>query len=165
MITYYLKKSICNPVFLGVVVVFSVTLIIGCYSDLSAAQTNTIPVLYCFMVTTSVGIAHVVAPLLCAMPFLFFYVDSLDSGSSYFLMIRTKAKTELLAKILAALISSVCMTGMALIFFTVTALCFGAGWEAEQSLHLSFQDKFFEAMIESHMMSVYFVYCISNRLF
>ena len=161
MITYYLKKSICNPVLLGVVVVFSVTLIIGCYSDLSAAQTNTIPVLYCFMVTTSVGIAHVVAPLLCAMPFLFFYVDTLDSGSSYFLMIRTKAKTELLAKILAALISSVCMTGMALIFFTVTALCFGAGWEAEQSLHLSFQDKFFEAMIESHMMSVYFVYCIS----
>ena len=161
MTAYYLKKSMCSPVFWGGAVIFAVILVAGCYSDLAAAHANTIPVLYCFMVTTSVGIAHVVAPLLCAMPFLFFYVDTLDHGSSHFLLIRSDAKAEFRAKILAALISSLCMTGLALLLFTVTALCFGAGWEAEQSLLMSFQGRYFEALVESHMLGVYFIYCIS----
>lgn len=93
---YYLKRILKSPVFGMCIILLVSVMLIGCYGDLEAARENHSSVLYLFIVTNSVGIAHVLVPVITVVPFLFFYVEEMEKKSVYYRIIRMESKKSIM---------------------------------------------------------------------
>lgn len=166
MVKYYVKRSIGSPVFAGCVVLLTLIMVIGCYpSDLAFARTHPMSVLYCFLVTSSVGVAHVVVPLITVIPFLFHHVEELHKGAVYFRLIRGNRKSEFAGKITAALLSALSVSFLSLLLFTGICLLLGAGGEAGPALPSWFAGRFFGEKVKTDTWSVYAVHGLAFLLY
>lgn len=159
MVKYYIKRSICSPVFAGSILLLTFIMVIGCYpADLAVARENPMSVLYCFLVTSSVGVAHVVVPLITIIPFLFHQVEDLHKGAVYFRLARGNRRGEMAGKITAALLSAMLVSLVSLFLFTGVCLLFGVGGDPGTALPSWFAGRFFEERIKTDTWSVYAVY-------
>ena len=126
MLRTSLRKILGSAVFWGTSVLFAAIMVLGAFSDIAAAVNNPIPILYCFIVTSTVGIAHVLMPVISIIPFTFFYVDELDKKSVYYNLIRCSKRKYYFSNIFSALISSALVTVTALALFVIVCIIFGA---------------------------------------
>lgn len=165
MTGYYLKKSIANPVFFLCAIVLAVIMVAGTWEDLSFARNNVIPVLYCFRLTISIGIAHVVLPLIAPLPFLFFHTHELGRGSEYFVLIRGDRIWHHVGKLGAAVLSSFLVTALACIIFTLVCVIMGASWQTNHTVLDSFSGCYFYSWLQSGTAAVYLVYCLAFCLY
>ena len=134
MLGVRMKHLLVSRVFWAAVVLFAGIMIAGVYEDLLAARANAFSVLYLYMVTTSVGIAHVLTAAVPTIPFAFFYVEELEKKAVYYNLIRCSKRSYYLSNIAAAVLSSVLVTVFALLVFVLVCLAFGAGFENGGSL-------------------------------
>lgn len=157
MFWFYLKRVLKSPVFFGCVILLTVLMVIGCYEDLGAAANNNIPVYYCFWVTNSIGISHVLVPAVVVIPFLFFFVDELDKGSLYYQLIRSKKTVCFLGQLGAAAASAMLTAALSVISFSLFCMLCGAGWQANDSLIQGYAGTFYEEMIQNRLWLAYLI--------
>lgn len=161
MFRYYGKRIFTSPVFAVCAVLQAAVMVIGCYVDLLAARHNVVSVLYCFVITNAIGISHVLIPVVAAVPFLFFYVEELEKKAVYYQLIRSSRRERLFGQLGAALLSAVAMTAAAVLLFTGVCLLFGAGWEANLSMKMYFENTYFEQMVLKNTVSVYLIHVLA----
>lgn len=166
MFHYYWKRCVKGAVFWGCVLILTAIMVIGCYpSDLAYAKDNTMPVIYCFIVTNSIGISHVLLPVLAAVPFLFYYVEECVNGGAFYQMIRGSILTCCVGRLGASVVISMMLTGIATVLFTLICLLFGAGGTANSSMISFFQNQYFESAIKDRIWIVYGIYCLAFCLY
>jgi len=135
-------------VFWGAVILLAGSMVLGAYPDLKMAQDNSISVLYCYLVTSSVGISHVLIPIVSIIPFTYFYVDELDKKAVYYSLIRCNKKTYYRSNVLTAIISSVLLVTLAVLIFVMICLAFGANTQTDSVLEGYYSGTFFQSWIE-----------------
>ena len=134
MLGVRMKRLLGSRVFWGAVVLFAAIMVAGAYEDLPHARVNSSSVLYLYMVSTSIGIAHALVAIVPIIPFAFFYVEELEKKAVYYNLIRCSKRSYYWSNIVAAVLSSVLVTVFALLLFTLVCLAFGAGLETGQSV-------------------------------
>lgn len=160
MVEFYLKRIIQSPIFWVSVIALAVLMVIGCVEDLGAASQNLITILYCFQITNSIGISHVLLPAVVVIPFLFFYVDELEKGAMYYQLIRGGKDRSYRGQISAALLSAALITLLAVFLFFFVCVILGAKWQANDSLIMSFSNTYYEEMIQNKIYLVYIIYVL-----
>lgn len=167
MFLFYLRRMAKSPVFWGCIVLLSGLMVIGCYEDLGAAGNadNDISVMYCFWVTNSIGISHVLVPAVVVVPFLFFFVDELGKGSLYYQLIRSRKATYYLGQLGAALLSAMLIAVLSTILFSLICMLYGAGWQANDSLIQRYSGSCFEETIQRRPWVVYQVNVLAFVLY
>ena len=158
MFSYYMKRIYSSAVFWGCAVLLAIVMIIGCYWDLSFARKSVQPVLYCFLVTNTVGISHALVPIVAAAPFLYFYVEEIEKKAVYYQMIRSSKKAYFGGQIAAALLSASSVIIVTLVLFTVICLAFGANWGVNPPLASYFRGAFFEDLMNRNGFILYLIY-------
>lgn len=158
MFLFYLKRIIKSPVFWGCIMTQTILMVLGCYEDLNAAAANQLPVFYCFEVTNTIGISHVLLPAIVVIPFLFFFVDELEKGALYYSLIRSKKTTCYIGQILAAVLSSMMVTSLATILFSLICMLYGAGWQITDSQIQVFRGTHYEQMVQERFGLVYLIH-------
>ena len=134
MLGVRMKRLLGSRVFWGAVVLFAAIMVAGAYEDLPHAGVNSSSVLYLYMVTTSVGIAHALVAIVPIIPFAFFYVEELEKKAAYYNLIRCSKRSYYWSNIAAAVLSSVLVAVFALLLFTLVCLAFGAGLKTSDSV-------------------------------
>ncbi|MBO5389871.1 MAG: hypothetical protein J6A59_17385 [Lachnospiraceae bacterium] len=164
---WILKRIIKCPVIYVCIIVLTLLMIIGCCEDLSYAKNNNIGVLYCFVLTNSLGVSHVVAPLLVSIPFLYYYVDEIDHKYTYYQIIRANDKVKYYgAQILSAIITVLIVTIVSILCFTILCLLLGATWEPGQTMAYYYEGTFWEKyIVNGNSLFVYMVYCVCFVLY
>jgi len=152
MLRTNLKKIVCSAVFWGTVILLAGSMVLGAYSDLQNARNNSMSVLYCYLVTNSVGISHVLVPIVTIVPFTFFYVDELDKKAVYYSLIRCSKRKYYLANVLTAIISAVLVSSLAILIFVIVCLGFGANLQVDNMMVEYYSGTFFQTWIESEML-------------
>ncbi|MCH5341812.1 MAG: hypothetical protein J1E01_10110 [Acetatifactor sp.] len=148
MLRVRMKRLLVSRVFWAAVVLFAGIMIAGAYGDLLVAGANASSILYLYMVTTSIGIAHVLIAAVPTIPFAFFYVEELEKKAVYYNLIRCSKRSYYLSNIVAAVLSSVLVTVFALLIFVLVCLAFGAGFENSRSLMYAYEESVFAAWLE-----------------
>ena len=123
-----MKQLLGSGVFWGTVLLFAVIMVAGAYSDLPAARANSLPVLYLYLVTSTVGIAHVLVPVVTILPFAFFYVEEMEKKAVYYKLIRCSKRAYYGSNIAVAVLSPILVSALALLDFVLVCLGYGAGF-------------------------------------
>lgn len=126
MLRSHIKNFLFSPLFWVCSIILAAAMSLGVYEDLQAARSNSISIIYCWIVTNSVGVAHVLLPVLTTVPFTFYYVDRLEKKAVYYTMIRSSTKDYYLSEVIAAILSSVLVTFVACIIFITVCIMSGA---------------------------------------
>lgn len=121
-----MKRLLGSRVFWIAVVMYAAIMAAGVYGDMEHAGANSTSVLYLFVVTSSLGIAHVLVSIVPIIPFAFFYVEELDKKAVYYHLIRSSKRSYYCSNIAAAFLSSVLVTVFALLLFILVCMVFGA---------------------------------------
>lgn len=157
-----MKRLLGSRVFWGTVIAFAGIMIAGAYEDLIVAGANSSPVLYLFLVTSSIGIAHALVAIITIIPFAFFYVEELEKKAVYYSLIRSSKRSYYLSNIAAAFFSSVLVTVFALLFFVLVCLIFGAGFDPNLSVMYYYEDTVYAPLLEDgHMIPVLLIEFLS----
>lgn len=164
---FYTKRILKSPIFWFCFVLMVFIMLLGCYEDLPYANSENIPVLYFFIITNAVGITHVLVPVVCVMPFLYYYVDELEKRTVYYQMIRMKKKNKFIGgQILAALVSPCLIAFFSAVAFTFVCWLFGAGFRPIDMLQDYFENSMFGEMIaDGHMFVVYLLHVAAFLLY
>ena len=133
MLRVRMKRLLSSRVFWGAVVLFAGIMVAGTYEDLLNARRWDLSVLYLYMVTTSVGIAHALIAIVPIIPFAFFYVEELEKKAGYYNLIRCSKRSYYLSNIAAAVLSATLVAVFAVLIFALVCLAFGAGLEPSDS--------------------------------
>lgn len=157
MFRLYYKRCITNPVFYACAVLQAVMMAAGCHEWLGLAKENVISVLYCYRVTTSIGIGHVVLPLISVIPFMIFQVEETRPGAIYFQLSRTSFWKELWGRLAAALLSAVTAMAAALLIFTVIAMACGAVWQTNDSVINWYEKSSLRELAEKGTWQIYLI--------
>lgn len=128
-----MKQLLGSGVFWGTVLLFAVIMVAGAYADLPAARANSSSVLYLYLVTSTVGIAHVLVPVVTILPFAFFYVEEMEKKAVYYNLIRCSRRAYYGSNIAVAVLSSMLVSGLALLIFVLVCLGYGAGFAYSSS--------------------------------
>ena len=152
MLRTNLKKVIYSTAFWGSVILLAGSMVFGVYSDLQNARNNSISVLYYYLVTTSIGISHVLIPIITIIPFTFFYVEELDKKAVYYSLIRCSKRKYYLANIFTAIISATLVTLLAILIFMIVCLGFGANLQITDVIIDYYSETFFQLWIERGML-------------
>lgn len=152
MIRTNMKKILKSGVFWGSVTLFVIIMVVGVYTDLLAAKGNQISVIYFYLVTNSVGIAHVLVPIITIIPFTFFYVEELDKKAVYYKLIRCSKKNYYVSNIVTSILSSVLVSVIALTVFFIICIVFGANFSADSVIEVYYEGTYFEAWIENEQI-------------
>ena len=134
MLGVRMKRLLSSRVFWGTVVLFAAIMVAGAYEDLPHTRASGRSVLYLYMVTTSVGIAHVLMAIVPIIPFAFFYVEELEKKAVYYNLIRCSKRSYYWSNIAAAVLSSVLVAVFAVLLFALVCVAFGAGLETSDTL-------------------------------
>ncbi len=121
-----MKQLLGSGVFWGTVLPFAVIMVAGAYTDLPAARVNSSSVLYLYLVTSTVGIAHVLVPVVTILPFAFFYVEEMEKKAVYYNLIRSSKRAYYGSNIAAAVLSSMLVSAFGLLIFVLVCLGYGA---------------------------------------
>lgn len=121
-----MKQLLGSGVFWGTVLLFAVIMVAGTYTDLPAVRANSSSVLYLYLVTSTVGIAHVLVPVITILPFTFFYVEEMEKKEVYYNLIRCSRRAYYSSNIAVAVLSSMLVSGLALLIFVLVCLGYGA---------------------------------------
>ena len=165
MFRYYIRRILASPVYIGCVLLLLAVMLFGCAFELGVARESTISVLTCFRVSNSVGVSHVLIPMITALPFLFFFVDELEKKAVYYQLMRTNWRSCYGGRIGAALVSSMAVTALSLFLFTLICMAFGAGWKTSGVLEAAFEETFFEESLKKNTGLTYLVCCIALILY
>lgn len=149
MLGVKLKRVLGSRVFWASVILYAVIMILGVQEDLPRARDNSVSVLYFYLVTTSVGITHVLISVITILPFVFFYVEELEKKSEYYNLIRSSKKEYYLANVFTAIISSVLVSALALLLFCMVCLAFGANFHVDPSVGSYYEGMFFGPWMEN----------------
>jgi|GEM_PF-6437577 len=152
MLRTNLKKVIGSFVFWITIILFAGSMVFGVYGDLQNARDNSMSVLYCYLVTNSVGISHVLIPVMTIVPFTFFYVDELDKKSVYYNLIRCSKRKYYLANILTVIISAALVSALAILVFVIVCFGFGANLKVTEVIIEYYADTFFMSWVERGML-------------
>lgn len=145
MLRSYLKRILCSPLFWACGGMLAAAMVLGVVEDLRAADNNSISLIYCWIVTNSVGIAHVLLPVLSAIPFTYFYVDRLEKKAVYYTMIRSNTRNYYLSDIGAAMIGSALVVLAASTLYIAFCVALGAGNNVQDSVTQYFSGTWFES--------------------
>ena len=164
---FYIKRILSSPVFWFCSLLLIFVMILGCYEDLACAEQEKLPVLYFLITTNAVGITHVLVPVICTVPFLFYYVDELEKRTVYYQMIRMKKKRKYIGgQILAALITPCLVAFVSVIAFTLICLLFGAGFQSVDMIGEYFENSLFGEMIkDGSLLGVYMIHVAAFLLY
>lgn len=156
-----MKRLLGSGVFWGTVVLFAVIMIAGVYGDLIIARGNSMSVLYMFVVTTAIGIAHVLVAIITIIPFAFFYVEELEKKAVYYNLIRCSKRSYYLSNIATAFFSSVLVTVFALLLFVLVCLAFGAGFDPSRMIYYYEGTVYAPWMEDGHIIPVLLIEFLS----
>lgn len=165
MFFYYLKRIVKSPAFGGGILLLTLLLVMGCYEDLTGARANHLSVLYCFIITNTVGISHVLLPVLVPVPFLFIYAEELNEKLLYYQYIRSNTAAVYRGRLLAAIVSPALVCLISVVLFTGICIAYGAGWEAEDSMIQFFRNAAFANTVQERLWLVYGVYGLAFLLY
>ena len=165
LLGFYLKRTLKNPVFMICTALLTILMLIGCYEDLGAASANVIPVFYCFQVTNSIGISHVLLPAVVVIPFFSFFIEEVEKGALYYQLIRGNKKCCYLGQIGAAALSSMMVTLLATVLFSVVCMLFGAGWQINDTLIQGFSDTYYKELIQDRSYLVFIIHVLAFVLY
>lgn len=144
MLRSYLKRILSSPLFWACSIILTIAMLIGVFEDLRVADSNSISLLYCWIVTNSIGISHVLLPVLSTIPFTFFYVDRLEKKAVYYTMIRSNTRNYYLSDVGASMISSALVTLVSSTLFLGFCAALGAGNNTQDSVTQYFLGTWFE---------------------
>ena len=144
-----MKRLLGSGVFWGTVFLFAAIMIAGAYEDIQSAGANSSSVLYLFLVTSSVGISHVLVPVLTIIPFAFFYAEELEKKAAYYSLIRCSKRSYYGSNIAAAVLSSMLVSAFALLVFVIVCLLSGAGSEFGGSEASFFEGSIYGSWLEN----------------
>ena len=164
---WYLKKILKNPVLYGAIALLTGLMCMGCYGDLAAAGENKISVIYCYIVANSVGISHVLVPVVTSIPFLSVYVEEHDKKLVYYQIIRSKSRRKYYGmQWLAALATSLSVAVISLFLFTIVCLLSGAGFGSNDSMKMYFEGTYFADYVKNDFtIRTYLIHCFAFLLY
>lgn len=166
MIINKLKAIILSPIFWVCSFSLFFCLIIGVFEELQVAQENNISILYCFKLTTSIGIGHVVIPVLASTPFVYHYVEELNKKVIYYRIIRSRINVYYLSNIIVAVISTILLVLISVITFTI--ICFISGctfYSGSIEEQIFANTWFYEWIVNNELFCVFLLYIIAFVLF
>ncbi|MCI8896051.1 MAG: hypothetical protein HFI42_07710 [Lachnospiraceae bacterium] len=140
-----MKRILGSRVFWGTVVLYAAIMVAGAWEDLLAARDNpSVSLPYLYVVTTTVGIAHVLIPIVTLIPFAFFYVEELEKKSIYYNLIRCSKRSYYLSNAFAAILSCVLVFAGALCLYLLAGVACGAGFYHGAGLLSCYEGSCFE---------------------
>lgn len=164
---WYLKKVLKNPMMYAAAILLAGLMCMGCYGDLAAARENKISVLYCYIVANSVGISHVLVPVVTSIPFLSVFVEEHEKKLAYYQIIRSRNRRKYYgAQWIAALATALLVAAASLLLFTMICLLFGAGWDSNDSIKMYFEGTYFADSVKNDFtINTYLIHCFAFLLY
>lgn len=164
MFRCYIKRIFLSPIFLGCVILLAGMMLFGVHSDLKlrwsgASDTSLMYFLWLMGYSFAMMLIHTLA----SVPFLFFFVEELESKAIYYQVIRSKRKMRdyYIIQGVSALLSSASVIVIALLLFTVCCWACGAGWKTCDSMEHLFRGTYFAEQIQKSEAPVYFLHILS----
>lgn len=144
-----MKRLLGSGVFWGTVLLFAAIMVAGAYSDLPSARAESSSVLYLYLVTSTVGVAHVLVPVVTILPFAFFYVEEMEKKAVYYNLIRCSKRAYYGSNIAVAALSSMLVSVMALLIFVLVCLAYGAGFGFSEAMASFFEGSIYAVWLKN----------------
>lgn len=126
MFQFYIRRILKSYIFWLSVIILTLILLIGSNQDMLDAGTNKLSFLYLFEWTSSLGIGQILSCILVPIPFLYFYIDEMNSKATYYQMIRCNKTSYFISQLLSALVSVIILCLISIFLYTCVCYVFGA---------------------------------------
>lgn len=163
---FYYKRTVKSPVFWVCTLIQAFLLLYGCRETLGeVAYSQTESVLELFRETTYFGIATVVSPFLCSIPFLFYQNEESRVGQINPQLFRTGRRGQIIGRFLAAAASGLTENLMAAVLFTIGACALGASWQPNEALISNMAGSYYWELLHTSTWQVYLLQVMGFGLY
>ena len=164
MFGYYIRRIFKSPVFVGCVILQAGLMAFSVHADLKvrwdgSSDASLMYFLWLVEYYFPMMLIHTVA----AVPFLFFFVEELETRAIYYQVIRSnrKIRSYYIGQAVSALLSSAAVAALSILLYTVCCHLCGAGWKTCDSMQHFFCGTYFEEQIQRSEAPVYFLHALS----